>query len=126
MPAPASEPVHVIRPCRAWVVEVEGSASPVRRTGFTVATVGAELSTVTVGATMGPAGPLTSAASETWPALRYSPTVPLEQPVNVRAYSVPSSGPAATGVPRTQFGAVPVRVKSLFARPVTGPAKTSR
>ena len=51
--------------------------------------------------------------------------MPLLQPVKPSVYSVPSAAPAGTGELRTQLGALPVRVKSDFERPVTGLAKTS-
>ncbi len=51
--------------------------------------------------------------------------MPVPQPVKPRVYSLPSAAPALTGELRLQPAALPVRVKSLFESPVTGPAKTS-
>src|SRR5687767_14878646 len=107
MPDPTSVAVHVTLRGSRCEVDEPSRASAGRSVGRAVATFGAELSTVTVAATIGPAGPVRSAASLTWPALRYSRTVPDEQPVKPSVYAVPSAGPAATGELSTQFGAFP-------------------
>ncbi len=84
------------------------------------AAVGAVRSTVTVAAVTTAAGPGLPSASVTLLAARARMTVPLEQPVTATVY-----GPEPDGAPTVQPVAVPVRVKSPAARPVTGSLKVT-
>ena len=58
----------MIRASSGRASDADPSATPVRRTGFGVVGLGSVVSTVTFGAVIGPAGPVSSPASVTVPA----------------------------------------------------------
>src|SRR4051812_11666738 len=85
-------------------------------------TVGALRSIRTVGPATATAGPVVVSAAVTAFAARVSATVPAEQPLTVTYQTVELPVGAAT----LQPVAVPARLKSAAARPLTSVAKVSR
>src|SRR5262245_25427948 len=82
---------------------------------------GAVRSTVTVAPATGAVGPGLSPASATEFTVRARTTVPVPQPVTATVQAFPPP----VGAPTTHPVAVPVRLKSLAPRPVTGSSKST-